>query len=84
VTGYKKCEKRKHFTTPIHNLTDREFEVFRWIGQGNKPYMIAKRMHLSVKTVETYIVRIREKLDLADSAELLRYAFKWAGSAERL
>jgi DNA-binding NarL/FixJ family response regulator len=46
--------------------------------------MIAKRMHLSVKTVETYIVRIREKLDLADSAELLRYAIKWAGSAERL
>jgi len=84
VTGYKKCEKRKHFTTPIHNLTDCEFDVFCWIGQGNKPSMIAKRMHLSVKTVEKYIVRIREKLDLADSPELLRYAIKWAGGADRL
>ncbi len=41
-------------------------------------------MHLSVKTVEKDIVRIREKLDLADSPELLRYAIKWAGSADRL
>jgi DNA-binding NarL/FixJ family response regulator len=70
--------------TPIGNLTDREFEVFRWIGQGNKPSRIAKRMHLSVKTVETYLARIKEKLNLANSAELLQYAIKWAGSAERL
>jgi DNA-binding NarL/FixJ family response regulator len=70
--------------TPIVNLTDREFEVFRWIGQGNKPSRIAQRMHISVKTVETYIARIREKLDIANSAELLQYAIKWAGSAERL
>ena len=70
--------------TPVVNLTDREFEVFRWIGQGNKPSRIAARMHISVKTVETYIARIREKLDIADSAELLQYAIKWAGSAERL
>ncbi len=71
-------------SNPIEKLTDREFEVFRWIGQGNKPSRIAKRMHLSVKTVETYIARIREKLDIADSAQLLEYAIKWAGSAERL
>ncbi len=70
--------------TPIHNLTDREFEVFRCIGEGSKPSRIAQRMHLSVKTVETYIARIREKLDLADSAQLLRYAIKWAASEERL
>jgi DNA-binding NarL/FixJ family response regulator len=69
---------------PIGNLTDREFEAFRWIGQGNKPSRIAQRMHISVKTVETYIARIREKLDIADSAQLLQYAIKWAGSAERL
>jgi DNA-binding NarL/FixJ family response regulator len=70
--------------TPIHNLTDREFEVFRWIGQGNKPSRIAQRMHLSVKTVETYIARIREKLDIANSAQLLEYAIKWTSSSEKI
>ena len=68
----------------VDNLADREFEVFRWIGQGNKPSRIAKRMHISVKTIETYIARIREKLNLADSAELLEYAIKWTSSSERL
>lgn len=68
----------------VGNLTNREFEVFRCIGQGNKPSRIAHRMHLSVKTVETYLSRIKEKLDLADSAQLLEYAIKWAGSSERL
>jgi len=70
--------------TPIGNLTDREFEVFRCIGQGNKPSRIARRMHISVKTVETYLARIKEKLDLANAAELLEYAIKWAASSERL
>ena len=70
--------------TSMNNLTDREFEVFRCIGQGNKPSRIATRMHISVKTVETYFARIKEKLDIANSAQLLQYAIKWAASAERL
>jgi DNA-binding NarL/FixJ family response regulator len=69
---------------PIDNLTDREFEVFRWIGQGHKTSRIAQRMHLSVKTVETYHSRIKEKLDLANAAELLQYAIKWAGSSDKV
>lgn len=68
----------------VENLTNREFEVFRWIGQGNKPSRIAKRMHLSVKTIETYLARIREKLDLANADQLFEYAIKWAASSERL
>jgi DNA-binding NarL/FixJ family response regulator len=63
---------------PIENLTDRELEVFRWIGQGNKPSRIAQRMHLSVKTVETYLARIKVKLNFADAAQLLEYAIKWS------
>jgi DNA-binding CsgD family transcriptional regulator len=38
-------------------------------------------MHLSVKTVETYRARIKEKLNLADADELLRYAIQWVSSA---
>ncbi len=70
--------------SPINNLTDREFEVFRWIGQGYKSSKIAKRMHLSVKTVETYCARIKEKLDLANAAELLQYAIKWASTTDKV
>ena len=38
---------------------------------------IAKRLHLSVKTIETYRDRIREKLDLSDGTELAHYATQW-------
>jgi DNA-binding NarL/FixJ family response regulator len=69
---------------PVNNLTDREFEVFRWIGQGHKTSKIAQRMHLSVKTVETYHSRIKEKLDLANAAELLQYAIKWSSTSDKV
>jgi DNA-binding NarL/FixJ family response regulator len=69
---------------PIDNLTDREFEVFRWIGQGHKTSKIAKHMHLSVKTIETYHSRIKGKLDLANAAELLQYAIKWSGTSDKV
>jgi DNA-binding NarL/FixJ family response regulator len=55
-------------------LSDRELEVFRLIGQGVKTAEIAAQMHLSIKTVETYRDRIREKLDLSDGTELVRFA----------
>jgi len=65
---------------PVDSLSDRELEIFRLIGQGYRPSKIAKSMHLSVKTVETYRGRIKEKLNLADADELLRFAIRWAGS----
>ena len=69
---------------PVNNLTDREFEIFRWISQGHKPSKIALHMHISVKTVETYCARMKEKLDLGSAAELLQYAIKWAGSSDKV
>jgi len=62
---------------PLDVLADREVEVFRLIGQGVKTAEIAKRLHLSVKTVETYRDRIRQKLDLSNGTELAHYATKW-------
>jgi DNA-binding NarL/FixJ family response regulator len=64
--------------TPIDALSDRELDVFRLIGQGLKTQEIAEQLHLSIKTVETYRDRIREKLDLKDGAELARCAVQWA------
>jgi DNA-binding NarL/FixJ family response regulator len=63
--------------SPIDTLSDRELEVFRLIGQGVKTPEIAAQLHLSVKTVETYRDRIREKLDLCDGTELTRCAVQW-------
>lgn len=63
--------------SPLDALADRELEVFRLIGQGVKTAQIAERLHLSVKTVETYRDRIRQKLDLDDGTQLAHYATQW-------
>lgn len=63
--------------SPVEALADRELEVFRLIGQGVKTAEIAKRLHLSVKTVETYRDRIRQKLGLVDGVELVHIATQW-------
>jgi DNA-binding NarL/FixJ family response regulator len=68
---------------PIDSLSDRELEIFRLVGQGYKPSKIAQSIHLSVKTVETYRARIKEKLNLADADELLRYAIQWVSSTSK-
>jgi DNA-binding NarL/FixJ family response regulator len=64
--------------SPLDVLADRELEVFRLIGQGVKTAEIAERLHLSVKTVQTYRDRIRQKLDLDDGTNLTHYATQWA------
>jgi DNA-binding NarL/FixJ family response regulator len=64
--------------SPLDVLADRELEVFRLIGEGVETAEIAERLHLSVKTVETYRDRIRQKLDLDDGTKLAHYATQWA------
>jgi DNA-binding NarL/FixJ family response regulator len=71
-------EERKEINrSPLDTLANRELEVFRLIGEGIRTAAIAERLHLSVKTIETYRDRIREKLDLSDGTELAHYATKW-------
>jgi DNA-binding NarL/FixJ family response regulator len=61
----------------IHNLTDRELQIFEMIGDGLGVRQIANRLNLGISTVETYRSRIREKLCLTDSSELLQAAIGW-------
>jgi len=68
---------KESIRSPLDALANRELEVFRLIGQGVKTAAIAERLHLSVKTIETYRERIREKLDLSDGTELAHYATQW-------
>lgn len=63
--------------SPLQTLTDREIEVFQLIGEGLGISEIGLRLHLSVKTIGTYRERIKEKLNLKNSTELLRYALNW-------
>lgn len=64
--------------SPAERLSDRELEVFQLIGQGFGNTEIARRLHLSPKTVETYRGHIKEKLNLSGATELLQHAIQWA------
>jgi len=64
-------------SSPIGKLTDREFEIFRLIGQGKATRDIAEQLHLSTKTVDVHRSHIKEKLGLSDSTALVRHAVRW-------
>ena len=61
---------------PHELLSDREYQVLCMIASGKTVSVIATDLKLSVKTVSTYRARILEKLDMANNAELTRYAIK--------
>ncbi|MGN6370831.1 MAG: response regulator transcription factor [Phycisphaerae bacterium] len=61
----------------IEKLSDREMETFESIGEGLGSREIAERLYLSVKTVEAYRQRIKEKLGISTSPELARRAVEW-------
>src|SRR5437588_6567997 len=63
--------------SPVERLSDREFEVFQLIGEGQGTRDIAQRLHLSVKTVEVHRANIKKKLELGNGADLVRYAIRW-------
>jgi DNA-binding NarL/FixJ family response regulator len=62
---------------PVERLSDREFQVYQLIGQGIGPGEIAKRLGLSVKTVETHREHIKGKLGLSNGRELVRHAMQY-------
>jgi len=67
---------------PVHHsgmthLSDRELEVFQLIGEGKTTQQIARKLHLSVSTVETHRAHIKDKLHLSNGMELVRRAVEW-------
>lgn len=73
----KVVSKRNPSVRSIDLLADRELEVFELIGRGLTSREIGAQLHLGVTTVDTYKARIKEKLDLANSAQLLVEASRW-------
>jgi DNA-binding NarL/FixJ family response regulator len=66
----------------IQNLTDREMQVYELTGDGLTARQIAGRLNLSISTIETYRNRLREKLGLANSVDLLQAAIRWNRGGE--
>ena len=70
--------------SPIARLSDRELEVFELMGRGWETRRIAEERHLSIKTVQAYCARIKDKLDLENATVLLREAVRWVESQSKV
>ena len=64
-------------TSPLEKLSDRELEVFRLFGEGKTAKEIAGQLNLSPKTVSVHRDHIKEKLEFATSAEMIRQAVRY-------
>jgi len=63
-------EEDKHLHTL---LSDREFEIFKFIINGETPKKIAKNLSISEKTISTYRSRVLKKLKMQTTTELIKY-----------
>jgi DNA-binding NarL/FixJ family response regulator len=69
--------------TVVEKLSDRELEVFQLLGRGCTTRQIAEELHVSVKTIQAFCARIKEKLGLLNATELLREALRWSDSQQQ-
>jgi DNA-binding NarL/FixJ family response regulator len=61
----------------ITTLSDRELQVLQLIGSGLGTRVIAKKLGLSVKTIEAHREHVKHKLGLSGAPQLLNYATSW-------
>ena len=66
-----------HAGSALETLSDRELEVFGLLGQGLQTRQVASSLNVSIKTVQAYCARIKQKLQLSSATELLREAMRW-------
>jgi DNA-binding NarL/FixJ family response regulator len=74
VSGKRASETRGSF---LDTLSDREIQVFQFLGEGMPTREIAERLHLSVKTIESYRENLKVKLNLPNGASLVHRAIQW-------
>ena len=67
----------------VERLSDRELEVFQKLGQGIGTRQIAEDFCVSIKTIQAYCARIKEKLSVGSATELLREAVRWHDAQHR-
>ena len=61
----------------VEQLSNREFEIFQMIGNGFSTKEMARKLNLSIYTVESHKKNIKEKLKLKNSSDLAKYAIQW-------
>ena len=61
---------------PHEALSDRELEVLKLLALGESLVNIAKKLHLSPKTVTTHRTHILEKMGMSSNTALVRYALE--------
>jgi DNA-binding NarL/FixJ family response regulator len=64
-------------SSDINSLSNRELEIFSFIGRGFSVSELASELNVSVKTIETHQMRMKEKLALHSAAELRQKAREW-------
>ena len=69
-------------SSPVERLSDRELEIFRLLGQGRTTSQIAEDLNLSLKTVQAYCARAKEKFGVTSLTELLRAAIRWEDASQ--
>jgi DNA-binding NarL/FixJ family response regulator len=67
----------EQFSSPLATLSDRELEVFRMLGHGKSVRLIAEEMGVTIPTVNSFRNRIKEKLNLKSSTEVMLQAIQW-------
>lgn len=79
ATGFA-TQRPRGSNSPLEKLSDREFQVFEMFGQGKTAKEIAALLNLSPKTVSVHRDHIKEKMEFATSAEMIRQAVRWVES----
>ncbi len=71
-------------STAFSFLTRREREVLQLLSEGNTTKQIALRLHISPKTVEAHRLRLMNKLEIDNVAQLTKYAIREGLTSEDL
>jgi len=77
VLGRMTAQPQKPTDSMADVLADRELQVFEMTGRGLTTREIAEQLRIDMKTVDTYRTRIKEKLNLESTSELLKLAIRW-------
>lgn len=76
-------KRRIAISSIVDKLSDREFEIFQLIARGMGPALIAKKLNVSVKTIETHRNNIKIKFNLSTAFELREFAINWFKNKSR-
>ena len=68
--------------SPVAQLSDRELEVFEMLGRGKPTRQIAEELNLTIPTIHSFRNRIKEKLQLKNSTEMMLHAMQWIRERE--